>query len=203
MVTCVRCGGEVGEKWGRCGGDVRAMVTCVKPASLFSSRWRRSALSKRLCSFACCARRPGTMLPRMQRPRAPLSCLSRPSSLGCATVCDCRPGLTSSSTCGHHVCAACAWRVHGVWMACACACAYACAYACACAYAWQQHLWPPVFDVLLPIELLELLQRLARLLVAHALEAVPPLCLHLTQLDVQVERHHHDDRGQRKVPGLG
>ena len=71
------------------------------------------------------------------------------------------------------------------------------------AYAWQQHLWPPVFDVLLPIELLELLQRLACLLVAHALEAVAPLRLHLTQLDVQVERHHHDDRGQRKVPGLG
>ena len=22
MVTCVRCGGDVGEMWGRCGGDV-------------------------------------------------------------------------------------------------------------------------------------------------------------------------------------
>jgi hypothetical protein len=117
--------------------DVGEMITCVKPASLFSSRWRRSAFSMRFCSLACCARRPGTMLPRMQRPRAPLSCLSRPSSLGWATVCDCSPGLTSSSTCGRHVHHACMCMCMCMACACARACARACGMCMACA--WHVH----------------------------------------------------------------
>mmetsp|Transcript_37110 Transcript_37110/g.102422 ORF Transcript_37110/g.102422 Transcript_37110/m.102422 type:complete len:217 (+) Transcript_37110:1001-1651(+) len=70
------------------------MITCVKPRILAESRASRSETSTRLRSSACLATRPGTTEPRMERPRPPLSCLTKVSAPRWLIM---RPGASRST----------------------------------------------------------------------------------------------------------